>query len=380
MADQLLVLDAPATVPAECPCCVGKEKPAASTAAPLIDLQIGRREFLTTTLIGGTGAVLLAACGGDEETISGPGDDGTPRPVVKMEIGFCSQVLCVLPYEVAVRQGFFKEEGYDINLVYFRGGALAMNALLSNSLDWVGTPMDLVVSAWGTGKRAVMVVSTANLPFFALVAAPGKNVNSVNDLRGKTVGIGNLNTTDHLLGRYLLSRAGIPEGSVSFVPAGANLYDGVLRGQVDAGMVQEPSLTLLERNGAKVLVNFMKSSDARETLGGNYQFMGLNTRPEVLEANPDAPRRLASALVKANRWIRNHSGAEIVKNVPEELVAGGDDQIFSTALDRVKNDLYPADGRLDQGSVQRVIDVQKLSGALTQDVKAEDTFTNRFLG
>jgi NitT/TauT family transport system substrate-binding protein len=378
MAEQLLVLDPPTRTTPECPCCVGKDKQAVPTAAPLVDLQIGRREFIATTLLGGTAAAFLAACG--DSTTFAPDEEGTPRPLVRMEIGFCSQVLCVLPYEVAVRQGFFREQGYDINLVYFRGGALAMNALLSNSLDWVGTPMDLVVSAWGTGKQAVMVVSTANLPFFALVAAPGKNINSINDLRGRTVGIGNLNTTDHLLGRYLLARAGLPDNSVSFVPAGANLYDGVLRGQVDAGMVQEPSLTLLERNGGKVLVNFMKSDDARTHLGGNYQFMGLNTRPEVLQTNPDVPRRLAAALVKANQWIRNNSGAEIVRNVPDELVAGGDDQIFAGALDRVKNDLYPADGRLDQGSIQRVIDVQKMSGALERDVRAEETFTNRYLG
>lgn len=379
MTEEILVLDPPSSSGPECPCCVGKDKQAVTATPPLIDLQVGRREFLTTTLLGGAAVAFLAACGSDEPQLA-PDEQGTPRPLVKMEIGFCSQVLCVLPYEVAVRQGFFREQGYDINLVYFRGGALAMNALLSNSIDWVGTPMDLVVSAWGTGKQAVMVVSTANLPFFALVAAPNKNINSLADLRGKTVGIGNLNTTDHLLGRYLLTRAGIPEDSVSFVPAGANLYDGVLRGQVDAGMVQEPSLTLLERNGGKVLVNFMRQADARQYLGGNYQFMGLNTRPEVLQADPDAPRRLAAALVKANHWIRNNSGAEIVKNVPEELIAGGDDAIFAAALDRVKNDLYPADGRLDQSAIQRVIDVQKLSGALTQDVRAEDTFTNRYLG
>lgn len=379
MSDELLVLESPSKAEPECACCVGKDKQAASTAAPLVDLQVGRRQFLTSTLVGGAGVAFLAACGtGDGELV--PDESGTPRALTRMDLGFCSQVLCVLPYEVAVRQGYFREQGYDVNLVYFRGGALAMNALLSNSIDWVGTPMDLVVSAWGTGKQAVMVVSTANLPFFALVAGPGKNINSLQDLRGKTIGIGNLNTTDHLLGRYLLTRANIPEDQVSFVPAGANLYDGVLRGQVDAGMVQEPSLTLLERNGGRVLVNFMKQADAQSHLGGNYQFMGLNTRPGVLDAHPDAPRKLAAALVKANQWIREHSGAEIVKNVPDELVAGGDDEIFATALDRVKNDLYPSDGRLDQSSIQRVIDVQKLSGALTRDVRVQNTFTNQYLG
>ena len=382
----LSILDEPspataetACIPGDCVCAPPRQE--VDGVIEIEDISIDRRQLMRTLLAGGAGAALLAACGEDDSdrASDSSGMAGAPKELVKMEIGFCSQVLCGLPLEVAIKQGYFKEQGYDITLVYMRGGSVAMNALLSNALEWIATPMDVVISAWGSGKQAVMVASLASLPFFALVSAPGKNINTIADLRGKKIGINNLNTTDHLLGRYLLTRAGVPENAAEFLPIGANQFDAVARGQVDAGMVQEPALTLIERQGGKVLVNLMKQSDAVAALGGPYQFMGLNTRPEVLQANPDLPKKLVAALARANEYIRTHAGADIVKNIPEEYVAGGDDEVFAKSLDQVKNDLYPASPRLDPASIQRVVEVQKLSGVLQNEIRLDSLYTNQYV-
>jgi NitT/TauT family transport system substrate-binding protein len=303
-------------------------------------------------------------------------------PLEKVELAFCSQVLCILPYEVARQRGFFAAEGLDVELVYMRGGAQAMSALLAQSIDWVGTPMDLVVQAAAKGQKAIQLVSTARLPFFALVTSPkAQDVGGVKDLAGKKIGVGNLGTTDHLMAQFLLKNANVDPNSVEFVALGPNLYDILVQGQVDAGMVQEPSLTLLERAGGKSLVNFMSLKDAQTHLGGPYQFMGLNTRPEVLERKTETARKLVNALVKANKWMLDSPGARVVEAAPSELVAGGNVELFANVLDRHKADLYPADGKLDGASIQRVIDIQRSSGALgtNAEFKAEDLFTNKLL-
>jgi NitT/TauT family transport system substrate-binding protein len=192
--------------------------------------------------------------------------------------------------------------------------------------------------------------------------------------------VGNLNTTDHLIMRYLLEKNGIDDASAQFVPLGPNLYEALVRGQVDAGMVQEPALTLAQKEGSKLLVNFMSRKDTTEQLGGAYQFMGINTRQDVLEKKPETLQKLIRAVTKANQWIRTAPGSEIVKNIPEELVAGGDNAVFAASLDQFKLDLYPDNPRLDAASIQRVIDVQKLSGALEREVTVDKVFTNKLLG
>lgn len=299
-----------------------------------------------------------------------------------MELAFCSQVLCILPFEVARQRGFFAAEGLDVSLTYMRGGTQAINALLAGSVDFVGTPIDLVVQTVARGKQAVMIASTSRLPFFALVAGPqAAGVRSIRDLAGKKIGVGNLGTTDHLMAQYVLVREGVDPSSVEFVALGPNLYEQLVRGQVDADMVQEPSLTLIQRAGGRVLVNFMRLEDTQRVLGGPYQFMGLNTRPEVLASKAETARKLIRGLIKANRWILESPGSAIVKAIPSELVAGGDLDLFAAALDRYKRDLYPADGKLDPDSVARVIDVQRQSGAIEPGtaLRAEQVFTNQYV-
>jgi NitT/TauT family transport system substrate-binding protein len=303
-------------------------------------------------------------------------------PLEALELAFCSQVLCVLPFEVARQRGYFAAEGLDVNLTYMRGGTQAINALLAGSVDFVGTPIDLVVQTVAKGKQAVMIASTSRLPFFALVASPqAGSIASIPDLAGKKVGVANLGTTDHLMVQYLLVKEGIDPASVDFVASGPNLYEQLVRGQVDAGMVQEPSLTLTERAGGRTLVNFMRLEDTQRVLGGPYQFMGLNTRPDVLETKADTARKLVRGLVRANRWMLDSPGAAIVQAAPAEIVAGGDVDVFATTLDRHKTDLYPSDGRLVLDSVQRVIEVQQRSGAIEpgQTVLPEQVFTNQYV-
>ena len=345
-----------------------------------------------------TAAGAAVACGGVSEpkqtaqsttaapaatTSAAAGGSPTAAPTVlrveDIDIAFCSQVMCSIPLEVASRRNFFRDEGLRVKIVYMRGGALAMQSLLSSSVDYVLTPMDVVVSAHAAGRNPVMIASASSLPFFALVTAPGAKIESVRDLRGKKVGINNLNTTDHLLARLAMEKNGIDDASAQFVPVGANLFDALVRGQVDAGMVQEPALTLSLSRGSKLLVNFMTKKDSQEYLGGPYQFLGLNTRPEIVQQKPDLLKRIIRALDKANNWVRTTSGAEIAKNIAEELVAGGDLDVFAKSLDQFKLDLYPDTPRLDPAAIQRVIDAQKLSGAIDKDVKVEAVYTNALL-
>ena len=314
---------------------------------------------------------------------STPAAPDTPTSALrKIDLAFCSQVLCIVPYEAARQRGFFAAEGLDVNIVYMRGGAQAMNALLSNSIDWIATPMDLVVQAAAQGKNVRMLVSTARLPFFALVSSPkAPDIKDVQHLVGKKMGVAAVGTTDQLLARYLLTKAGVDPDSVEWAVLGPNLYDVLLRGQVEAGMVQEPSLTLLQKAGGKPLVNFMNLKDTEQWLGSAYQFMGLNTRTDVLETQADVGGKLVRALVKANQWVLGSPGSRVVDVAPPEIVSGGDIQTFADAIDRYKVDLFPADGKIAVDAVQRVLDVQLSSGALKQDagVKAEDLFTNKFV-
>src|SRR5688500_7943504 len=54
----------------------------------------------------------------------------------KVKLAFCSQLLCVIPYEVARAGEHFQQQGLDVELIYTRGGNVAMQALVGGAVDY----------------------------------------------------------------------------------------------------------------------------------------------------------------------------------------------------------------------------------------------------
>jgi NitT/TauT family transport system substrate-binding protein len=201
---------------------------------------------------------------------------------VQVKLAYCSQLLCGVPYEVARSSGLFKNHGLDVELVYTRGGNAAMQALVGGAVDYAATALDVAIQAYvNVGAPIRRFAVTGRLPLFALVTAPKTvdKIQSVKDLEGKTVGVSALGNADHALTLYLLKKAGADAAKVQFATMGVNLLEALRQGQIDAGVVQEPALTLLKRANARVLMNGMDLEDAKNHLGGSFEFMGSRCAP-----------------------------------------------------------------------------------------------------
>src|SRR5437588_6470198 len=204
----------------------------------------------------------------------------------KVRLAYCSQLLCGVPYEVARSAGHFRNHGLDVELVYTRGGNAAMQALVGGAVDYAATALDVAIQAYANvGADIRRFAVTGRLPLFAVVTAPrtASQFQSIKDLEGRTIGVSALGNADHALTLYLLKQAGADAQKVQFATMGVNLLEALRQGQMDAGVVQEPALTLLQRSGARVLMNGMDLEDARHYLGGSFEFMGVAVRAKEIE-------------------------------------------------------------------------------------------------
>jgi len=217
----------------------------------------------------------------------------------EIKLAYCSQLLCGVPYEVARSAGYFKNHGLDVQLVYTRGGNAAMQALVGGAVDYAATALDVAIQAYANvGADIRRFAVTGRLPLFAVVTAPktAGQIQSIKDLEGKTIGVSALGNADHALTLYLLKQAGADARKVQFATMGVNLLEALRQGQMDAGVVQEPALTLLQRSGARVLMNGMNLEDARHYLGGSFEFMGVAVRAKEIEQRKPEMVALSKAL------------------------------------------------------------------------------------
>jgi NitT/TauT family transport system substrate-binding protein len=285
-----------------------------------------------------------------------------------IKLAFCSQLLCVTPYEVANKAGLYKKHGLNVELIYTRGGNAAMQAMVGGAVDYAATALVVAIRAYARGANIRRFCTTGRLPLFALATAPktAGEIKTVKDLEGRTVGVSALGNADHALLLYLLGKAGADKNKVQFATMGVNLLEGLRQGQVDAGLVQEPALTLVERQGARVLFNAMDYEDARKQFGGAYEFMGVAVRTPEIEARRAEMVALANALSDAMVELRKLNGADLVNALPPELTAGLDKKEFGQILLRYRDSLYPENVKLDPAASQRVADSLVVGGLLEQ--------------
>lgn len=300
----------------------------------------------------------------------------------KIKLAFCSQLLCVAPYEATRAAGFFADEGLDVQLIYTRGGSAALQALNSGAVDYAATSFDAALNAFSNGANITRFATTGRLPLFALATSPkmAGSIRKVEDLKGKTVGVAQLGNSDHALTLYLLVSNGIDPESVRFATLGPNLYDALRLGQVDAGMVQEPGLTLLQQDGADVLVNFMETADAKKYLGGPYEFMGVSVRPDEVNQRMEQMRKIGRALANGMQYMQKAPVQDIIDALPDELIAGGNIDVLADALGRYRASLYPTRTRIVRESCERVMKAHVLAGIQKEPVNMDKLLTQSVLG
>src|SRR5438552_5623598 len=274
----------------------------------------------------------------------------------QINLAYCSQLLCGVPYEVARSAGYFKNHGLDVRLVYTRGGNAAMQALVGGAVDYGATSMDVAIQAYANvGADIRRFAVTGRLPLFAVVSAPktASQIQTIKDLEGKTVGVSALSNADHALALFLLKQTNADATKVKFATMGVNLLEALRQGQIDVGLVQEPALSLLKRAGARVLVNAMDLEDAKHYLGGSLEFMGVAVRAKEIERRRPEMVALTKALADSLKGLRAMSGDQMAAALPKEMTTGLDRKEFGVILQRHRDALYPE-------SVVTALDVAKL--------------------
>ena len=297
---------------------------------------------------------------------------GMAKAAKTIQLAFCSNVLCAPPFEVTRAAGYFRDEGLDVQLVYMRGSTAATQALVGGALDYAATSFDDVLQAFNRGANIMRFCSTGRLPLQALAIAPNRvsEINGLRDLEGRNVGIVSRGNVTEALTLFLMKKAGADGRKVQFSVLGPNIYDPVRLGQVDAAWVSEPALSLLVKDGARALINFMETDDAAKYLGGPYEFMGISVRTAEIPARREEMRALTRALQKGLSRLQNIDPREITAALPKQLVTEANSAQLTDILARYRASLYPTTGAIDVAACERVADTLKFAGLIKPDVKA----------
>ncbi len=301
---------------------------------------------------------------------------------MRLAIGGQNQMV-YLPTTLAQELGFYKSEGLDVELQDFAGGSKALEALVGGSADVVSGFYDHTIQMAADGRQLVAFVNMLRFPGLVLVTSPqaASSVATIDDLKGRVVGVTSAGSSSQMLLTYLLQRHGVKADSVSVTAIGsaATAVAAVERGKVDAAMMADPAFTLVMRRapGVHVLADLRSADGVRQAFDtAAYPASVLYAPSDWIQTNRDTASRLARAIVNTLTWMHAHSPEEIAAATPKPL-RGDDDALYVEAV-RNSMPMFSPDGVMDAAGAEAVhkLLAQSMAKVRTAHVDLSQTYTN----
>jgi len=270
--------------------------------------------------------------------------------------------LFYLPLTVVERLGLFREQGLDVEISDFPGGARALQALIGGSADVVTGSFEHTIQMQAKNQPVVGIVQLGRFPGYVLgvLAARAQTYREPKDLKGMKIGITAPGSGTHFMVQYFMVRNGLKTDDASFVGVGASAsaVAAVKRGEIDAIVNVDPVIGVLEsQNLIKVVADTRTENGTRQIFGGVYPAATLYAQPAFVAKNPRTVQALATAFVRGLTWIASHSADEVAAVMPEEY-ALGDKALY---VQSIKNSLpmYSPDGRFSREGAETAYTVLK---------------------
>ena len=269
------------------------------------------------------------------------------------------------PLKLAELAGIFKKNGVDMEIRFIppvpRSAALAAGAI-----NAAATTVDqhIVWSSAGIDSVQVMLIDKSNGGDGLAVR---NNINSVKELKGKTINVDGPGTVQHFMLSYILEKNGMSIQDVIRVTLGAQpAAQAFVTGQSDAALTYEPYLSTVRArpDAGKILVTSKEYPVVVDVLVFTGDFIKKN--PKIVKATVDSFFEALDMIKKEPAKAYEMMGS-VVKQPGEAFAKSA---AFVTWQDRDMNKAYYA--KEHQPFTDFAIRVLKFNRVIQKEPKAKE--------
>ncbi len=271
---------------------------------------------------------------------------------------------------VAQEARLFDKYDIDSNLVLIPTASRMVQSMLGGDVAFSGAGGNAAIEATLAGGDFVMVGSLAKVPAFYIMALP--EIKTIEDLRGKSVGVTRFGSSTDFTMRYVLKKHGLEPGKdVTIVQMGDLIAAAVSMKNrtIFAAPFSSPANVRAQEVGAKVLLNMGSA-------GIYFPHDAWMARKSFINAHEDLVRRFLKAYSEGVK--RLHSDPEIARRAIVRYVRASDpkivDAVYQYAVDYV--DKVPYNTR---EGIQEVLNQIAERNPKAKDARPETFYDDRFV-
>ena len=290
--------------------------------------------------------------------------------------------LYYLPLTICERLGYFKEQGLDVTINDFRGGAQSLQALVGGSADVVTGAYEHTIRMQAKGQDIRAVIELGRFPGIVVGLRKDRPYRTAADFKGLKIGVSAPGSSTNFFVMYLMAKAGLKPTDAAYIGVGIgpSAVAAIKKGEIDAISNLDPMMTKLEQDGdIRIVADSRTEEGTRAIFGGSNPAAVLYARQDFIERNPNTMQALVNAFYKTLRWLEKATPEQIAATVPEEYHLG--DRALYLAAVKANKPVYSVTGMIPASGMQSAADMLIAFEQELKDAKIDlgRTFDDRFV-
>lgn len=299
------------------------------------------------------------------------------KELTKITVSEVTHSVFYAPQYVAISQGFFKEEGLDVELINGQGADKVMTAVVSGQVDigFSGPEAAIYVLKEGKTDYPMVFAQLTKRDGSFLIGRNPDDKFTFEKLKGSHLIGGRKGGVPLMTLQYVLRKQGVDptkdlnvDSSVQFaLMAGA--FTG---GQGDYVTLFEPTASAVVREGKGYILASIGE------LSGEIPYTCYYATKSYIEKNPDVIQHFTNAIYKGQLWVKNHSAAEVAKAI-SQFFPDTDLALLETVCQRHADiDAFMSDPLLVPDALDRLQTVMEQAGELNGRVDYDKLVNTTF--
>lgn len=282
--------------------------------------------------------------------------DNTPKAITKIKLDEVTRSIFYAPMYAAINEGFFKEEGIEIELSTGQGADKTMQQLLSGNVDIGFSGPEQVIYIYNQNREDYPVVfaQLTQRDGSFLVGRTKDDNFTWEHVKGKTIVGGRPGGVPEMALEYVLRNHGIqPNKDLNLITNIAfNATAGAFKGGTgDYVALFEPTGSMLEKENAGALVASIGKS------AGVLPYTCFYSTKSYIEKNPDLIERFTRAIYKGQLWVAKTKDEEVAKSIISFFPGTDEDLVIKVIKNYRDIDAFAANPIIKEEDMARLMDI-----------------------
>jgi NitT/TauT family transport system substrate-binding protein len=292
----------------------------------------------------------------------------------KIKLAEVTHSIFYAPLYVAMAEGFFDDEGLNVELTTTWGGDKTMTALLTDGADiaLVGSETSIYVHAQGSSDPVINFAQLTQTDGTFLVSREKIDHFEWEKLKGSTFLGQRKGGMPQMVGEFVLKQHDIdPMADLELIQNVdfANIPSAFASGTGDFVQLFEPTASIFEKEGTGHIV----ASFGTES--GSVPYTTFMSKESFLEENEEAAKKFTAAIYKAQQWVKEKSVADIAKSIAPQF-EDTEIELIETVVERYKEQgSFATDPILDEEEWDNLQNIMDEAGELPLRID-HDTLVN----